>query len=140
MADSEQEIVTEWIEQIPDHDRLFLRVHITWVPDRKIVPGIFREHGGAMSVDWEKYSTAEETRLRGRDPEKNGVVSLVAGAVRAIEQMTVEHEPIRSNRAHSGIHGLNSRGQLSAQVMKTMRRAKLFHLVKDWEIQPSEEA
>jgi hypothetical protein len=70
MADSEESIVTNWIEEIPNQDRLLLRVHVSLVPNRKLHPGVFREHGNAISVDWEKYSTPEETRQRGRVPDQ----------------------------------------------------------------------
>ena len=136
MADSDEGIVADWIEEIPNQGRLFLRVHINSVPNRKLHPGIFREQGDAISVDWEKYSTAEETRRRARVPDQNGIVALMAGDVRSIEPLEVKHEPIRINRAHSGIHGLTLPGQLPAPESKTLRRSKLFQLVRDWEITP----
>lgn len=136
MADPEEGIVPAWIEEIAGQDRLFLRVHISLVPNHNLHPGIFREHGNAISVDWEKYSTAEETRLRGRLPDQNGIVALNTGNVRAIEGLEVKHEPIRMNRAHSGIHGLSVPGRLPAAESKTFRRFKLFELVAGWEIQP----
>lgn len=89
-----------------------------------------------MSVDWEKYSTAEEARLRAKEPEKNGIVALIAGRVRAIDNLIVEHEPILSNRAHSGIHGLSAKTQLPGPESKTMRRLRLFATVSGWEIPP----
>ena len=136
MADPDQEIISSWIESIPDSARLFMRIHVMLVPNRQLHPGIFREQRGAMSVDWEKYSTAEQTRLRAREPNKNGIIALVAGAVRAIDQMTVKHEPIRANRAHTGIHGLSLPASLPGPESKTMRRLKLFRLVQNWEISP----
>jgi hypothetical protein len=70
-----------------------------------------------MSVDWTKYTTSLETRNRGRIPSDNAVISMVAGAVRAIEALVVEHAPIQDssieeggnqlkpNRAHSEVIG-----------------------------------
>jgi hypothetical protein len=138
MADSENEIVQEWIELIPNPDRIFMRVPVQWLPARKVQPGVFRETEGAVSVDWERYSSAQETRDRARNPSQNGVIALVTGDVRGIEGLSVEHEPIRSNRAHSGIHGLTQPGSLPAEESKTKRRLLLFGLVTGWEIDPFE--
>src|SRR5579864_525058 len=114
MADPDSEIVQDWVEQIPDPHRLFMRVPVGWLsqPERQLHPGIFREIQGAISVDWEKFSTPQQTRNRARNPSQNGVISLVTGKVRAIEGLSVEHEPLRSNRSHSGIHGLTIPGSL----------------------------
>ncbi len=140
MADPEDEVVQEWIEHIPDPDRIFMRMHEGGLTvTRQFHPGIFREHDGAMSVDWEKYSSAKETRSRAKkNPGQNGVIALVAGDVRGIEGLSVEHEPIRSNRAHSGIHGITQPGSLPAEEIKTKRRALLLGLVTGWEIDPFE--
>jgi hypothetical protein len=108
-------------------------------------PGIFREHAAppvppAISVDWERYSTAEQTRSRARNPEKNGVVAFVARDVRAIPGMEVMHEPLRDNRAHSGIHGMSREDrQQPASVRETMVRSRLFELIKvrGWELEPN---
>jgi hypothetical protein len=141
MADPENEIVQEWIEHIPDPDRMFMRVHAQWLrpPARALHAGVFREIEGAISTDWEKYSSAQETRSRAKkNPSQNGVIALVAGDVRGIEGLSVEHEPIRSNRAHSGIHGLGQPGSLPAEESKTKRRVLLLGLVSGWEIDPFE--
>lgn len=138
MADSEDEIVQEWIEHIPDPDQIFMRVHVQWLrpPAHVLHAGVFRETEGAISADWEKYSTAQETRYRARNPSQNGVIALVTGNVRGIDGLSVEHEPVRSNRAHSGIHGLTQPGSLPAEESKTKRRALLLGLVTGWEIDP----
>ena len=69
-------------ESIPDGDRLYRRVH------RKLVnatggirAGAFTDHKGAMSTDWNKYSTPEETRHRvsGLPAEEFAVVVLPVG-------------------------------------------------------------
>lgn len=50
-------------EDIPNEDSLFYRVPAAWLrADLKVSPGIFRENKGSISADWEKYSTAAETR------------------------------------------------------------------------------
>jgi hypothetical protein len=54
------------IEEIPDQDSLFYRVPVAWLrpADLNIIPGVFRENKGSISTDWDKYSTAAETRSR----------------------------------------------------------------------------
>lgn len=102
--------VIDWpAEQIPNRDRLFMRVHKTWrKKDGSIAPGAFQNHSAGMSTDWEKYSTPEETHRRARrDPKKNAVVFLVVGEVRAVPGQRVEHTPDveRCNRAHTDVLG-----------------------------------
>jgi hypothetical protein len=138
MVDPEHGIVQEWTEHIPEPDRLFMRVHVKLLPTRQLHAGIFRERLGAMSVDWERYSSAEDTRGRAPNPDENGVIALITGDVRRIEGLSVEHEPLRSNRAHSGIHGLTLPGSLPAEESKTKRRSLLLDLVNGWEIDPFE--
>ncbi len=73
----------------------------------EIPQGAFRDQGGGMSTDWEKYSTAEETRKRAQKspPEDNGVLRLNVGGVRAINPLSVEHKPEPDNRAHTEVLG-----------------------------------
>ena len=77
-------------------------------------PGAFENFD--LSTDWEKYSTAEETRDRRRKPEDNAVGALVVRSVRAIPGQTVVHAPdptgdpkrkppLPPNRAHTHISG-----------------------------------
>jgi hypothetical protein len=128
------------VEDIPDGDRLFLRVHANDVraSGGKLHPGVFREQRGSMSVDWEKYSTAEESRNRARHPERVGILALIAGYVRSIEGLTVLHEPDeeRRNRAHSGVHGIFDPAAANPEVRKTMIRSKLFALFNQWLLEP----
>jgi hypothetical protein len=105
-------------EEIPDHDRLFMRAHRVFVSQGKLAPGVFRDHGAGMSSDWERYSTAAETLKRAADPSKNGIIQLVAGSVRAIEGLTVEHTPILTNRAHSDVIG-----EKTTEVRLRLKRA-----------------
>lgn len=49
-------------ESIPDVDLLFMRVHKAVLSENgEPIPSSFRDHGGAMSTEWNKYSTPEET-------------------------------------------------------------------------------
>lgn len=131
------------VEDIPDEDRLFLRVHVNDVraSGGKPHPGVFRERQGSMSVDWGKYSTAEESRNRARHPERVGILALIAGSVRSIEGLTVLHEPDeeRNNRAHSGVHGIFDPGADDPDVRKTMIRSKLFALFNQWLLEPNDQ-
>ncbi len=84
-----------------------------------------------MSADWERYSTPEECRLRGRVPDDNGVVSLVAGQVRAVSGLQVMHRPEMDNRSHSEIVGIPAKAP-----EKTKVRMRLYKQVlrRGWEI------
>lgn len=100
----------QWpVEHIPDEHRLFMRVHRDFYDfdDGRPLPVAFRDQGGAMSTDWEKYATARDTRDRGRIPQDNAVVSLVKGGVCTINGLSVVHSPdyANHNRAHTDVHG-----------------------------------
>jgi len=92
-------------EHIPDPDRVFFRVHDSFIPRGVLNVGVFQDHEGGMSVDWEKYSTPAQLQTRAKTPAKNAIVSFRAGEVRQIQTLRVEHEPLRDNRAHSEIFG-----------------------------------
>lgn len=93
-------------EEIPNEHSVFMRVHKNYLNAAgELIPGVFRDQGAGMSTDWEKYSTAEETRARSKSPLDNGVIKLSVGSMRLIEGLTVEHEPIEINRAHSEVFG-----------------------------------
>ena len=96
--------------RIPNEDELFFRVHRSYLRDGEIIPGAFRDQGDhpilrGMSTDWNRYSTAEESRKRARSPEDNGIVSLEVARVRAISGLEVDHDPQWRNRAHSHVNG-----------------------------------
>lgn len=105
------------IEEIPDTDDLYLRVHRRWFDQNgQLDAGCFRNHPeqtGGMSTDWSKYATPDQTRrreLRSR-PADNAVVALNVGEVRAIPEQAVAHAPIQGdpdipdNRAHAEVFG-----------------------------------
>jgi hypothetical protein len=104
-------------EEIPDDATVFMRLHQTLFRDGAIMPVAFKDHGGGMSVDWSKYASPEETRARARQPAKNAVISMGVQAIRSIEGLLVEHEPVQENglddkggpippnRAHSEVFG-----------------------------------
>ncbi len=100
-------VETGWApEEIPDADHLLMRVHrVNLNEDGSLKPGAFKDHGGGMSTDWDKYSTAAATRLRAREPNANAVVSMNVGRVRAIPGQIVQHAPLPDNRAHTDVIG-----------------------------------
>lgn len=63
---------------------------------------------GAMSTDWDKYASPEETRLRastsGFSPADFAVMALPVRDVRGLAQI-VEHDPLPDNRAHTNLTG-----------------------------------
>lgn len=94
------------IEPIPDSGQLYMRAHKTYYTTRGVMtPGVFKDHGAAMSVEWDKYAEPEHTRGRALIPSDNAVISLEAGEVRKIDRLTVLHEPEDDVQAHSGVHG-----------------------------------
>lgn len=70
-----------------------------------MAPGCFRDQGGGMSTDWERYSTPEQTQGRATTPADNGIISLSVGGIRKIPNLTVEHTPEDDNRAHTDVFG-----------------------------------
>lgn len=99
----------EWqAEEIPDDDSVHMRAHrMHFRPT--LQPGVFTPQGLGMSVDWEKYSSPEDTRQRARKPRDNAVISLPALGIRDIGKLELRHTPDHSthNRAHSEVFGLN---------------------------------
>ncbi len=100
----------DWpIEIIPDNDKLFMRIHETWIQSGEPMPGVFKNHGSGMSTDWNKYSTPEETLKRARIPSKNAVIQMQVGDVRKIPGQQVQHTPLPDNRAHTDVLGEKDR-------------------------------
>lgn len=95
-------------EDIPDGDRLFMRVHQNQVDQDRPMPVAFRNHGDGMSTDWQKYRSAVETQHAGAQPaDRYGVVEMPVGAVRAVPDQSVVHTPDAQsgNRAHTDVKG-----------------------------------
>jgi hypothetical protein len=132
------------VEEIPDEDSLFYRVPVAHLrPDLKTFPGMFRENKGSISTDWERYSTASETRARQGRPERFAVLRLVAGAIREIDGLTVLHSPtpgidgLPDNRAHTDINGLESKSLTNHGLGRKERIRTELHLrFNVWEIHP----
>jgi hypothetical protein len=98
--------MTAWpAETIPDTDDLFMRVHRLWTRGGVPLPGAFQNRDGGMSTEWDRYSTPDGTRSRGRVPADNGVVKMHIGTVRALPNQMVVHTPESTNRAHTDVLG-----------------------------------
>ena len=108
--------MNKWpIEEIPDTDVLYYRVHKTRyletsralpadAPKDELPPNLFKFIKGDLSVDWSKYATPQESKDRARVPADNGIVEFEAGAVRA-QAHKVVHTPEQNHRAHSSVRG-----------------------------------
>jgi hypothetical protein len=125
-------------EEIPDQDDVFYRVPIDWTPDGLPHTGVFRENRGSMSVDWEKYSTASESlnRTVTIKPTRIGIMRLNAGKIRQIKGLTLEHEPLDENRAHSAVHGLGAGSSSEERRKRNDLRRELYLRFKSWAIEP----
>ncbi len=89
-----------------------MRAHRMHFRHGELGPGVFRAQGTGMSVNWEKYASAEETRKQSRrEPEDNAVIRLLAGDIREIESLSLKHTPEPENRAHSEVFGLPTAGE-----------------------------
>jgi hypothetical protein len=95
------------VEGIPDEDWLYRRIHRIHLRHGDIDAAAFTNTKGdnGMSLDWARYSTAQQARERARDPEVNAVAALETGRVRGLPGQLVEHVPIEDNRAHSSVTG-----------------------------------
>jgi hypothetical protein len=123
-------------EEIPDQSHLFLRVHKNNTKNGTPNAGAFREHGDGdkkgMSTDWEKYSSAAESRNRASSPIDNGIIKLVTGELRSLT-LSVLHTPIfdnpkiSDNRAHTDVKGIGRDPEI---------RLKLQDISTNWEIKP----
>ena len=110
------------IEEIPDSDSVFMRAHRGHFRNGELQPGVFRAHGSGMSVNWAKYSSAEETRQQAtKKPEDNAVISILVAGIRKIGVLRVEHSPEPSNRAHSDVLGLENREHLTEARILLLR-------------------
>jgi len=101
-------------EPIPDSAFLFRRIHRVFFDfdSGRISSGAF--DGQEMSVNWEKYATAEETAAQDAARNTVAVAALRADFCRSVEQEVV-HDPLPesdgmpANRAHSLVRGRKSR-------------------------------
>jgi hypothetical protein len=120
------------IEDIPDSDLLYYRIHISEMREGEIIPGAFKERGEGpergMSTNWNKYSKPELLKNVATNPNDNAIVQFQVQKVRAIGSLIVKHAPLPANRSHSHIKGIPKIGQLKTKV-----RAKLQEIY-EWNI------
>jgi hypothetical protein len=102
-----------------------MRAHRAHFRNGELAPGVFKAQGEGMSVDWAKYSTAEQTRLRAKKPDDNAILSLPVIGIRDIKPLRVEHTPDlqRGNRAHSEVIEMPKAEQLAEARVKLLRIA-----------------
>jgi hypothetical protein len=111
------------VETVPDTDFVFMRAHRMHFRDGQLKPGVFRAQEGGMSVNWDKYSSAEETRQQAKaNPEANAVVTLPVIGIRRIAPLTLEHTPEPENRAHSEVFGIPDEDELRTEVRVLLLR------------------
>jgi hypothetical protein len=136
-----------WVaETIPDTDSLFYRVPVAWLKkDQRIHSGVFQQRGDAMSADWDRYSSAEETRARPTNAIRFAVVRLPVDCVRKIRGLTLKHDPIYDpdrtppniNRAHCSVYGLEASAEIAEIGYKERVKLSLLECSGDsWEIPP----
>jgi len=113
------------VEEIPDADALFMRAHRNLLRDGLIVPGVFRAPGSGMSVDWSKYSSPEQARLRAKNPFDNAVLALIAGEIRDKVSLPVLHKPEPENQSHSEVMLPENGEDLTEVRIKLSRIAKI---------------
>ena len=122
-------------EDIPDEASVFMWVHRNLIPQGEMGPHVFRDHGGGMSVDWDRYSTAADTRARARVPADNAVISMDVVRVRGIDGLVVEHDPVQENSFDQKGNPLKP-NRAHSQVIgeKDTQRRLLLSRIWQWEI------
>lgn len=112
----------DWqVEHIPDEDSVYMRAHKDFLRNGLLQPGVFREHNGGMSVDWDKYCTPHETRSRAKNPSVNAVIEMDVGKIRRIQALDVIHRPKPENRAHSEVIGLPTESENLTETRALLR-------------------
>ena len=116
----------EWpIEFIPDADSVFMRAHRQHFETGSLAPGVFKPQGGGLSVNWEKYASAEQTRQQGTRPDENAVLRLSVRGIRTLrdtDPLTVEHTPLPENRAHTDVNGIPGKGEERTEIRVLLLR------------------
>jgi hypothetical protein len=76
-----------------------------------------------MSVNWDKYASAEETRKQARSrPDVNAVLRMPVVGIRGIGSLGVEHTPEPTNRAHSDVSGIPEKSEQRTEVRLLLLR------------------
>ena len=94
---------------IPDNDDLYRRVLPLQFNPKKgkfTAPSfMLRNDENGLSVNWERYSTPEESAICPVKPGKKYYVGGLYAKIPRNEQLEVNHEPTRNNKSHSLIIG-----------------------------------
>jgi len=111
------------IEAIPDADSVLMRAHRAFLPGGKLEPGVFRAQGYGMSVNWDRYASAEETKQQAtKNPDDNAVIRMPVIGIRRIDDLKVEHTPELANRAHSDVYGIPENAERRTEVRVLLLR------------------
>ena len=107
------------IEEVPNNDEIYMRVHRQFFRDGELRPNAFRDHEGSISTNWQKYSTPQATLCQGKNPPDNGILSMNVGRIRNCHILSVIHAPDipMRNRAHTNVFG-----QKNTEVRLHLRR------------------
>jgi hypothetical protein len=115
----------DWpVETIPDEDTVFRRVHkaLLDVEDPDFIPpAAFRVVADEISVEWEKYASADEAMRRARDPLVNGLIELQVSNIRETGSLDVKHVPLSDNRAHANIVGFHGLQRTKCSILSTFK-------------------
>lgn len=100
------------VEFIPPEDILYRRVYRGYIKKGRVKPNAFRDSDPTypgqrvgVSVLWQRYATPEDCKRTGKEPEDNGVATLLTEKVRSIDELLVEHDPLPESQGHSQIFG-----------------------------------
>ena len=115
------------VEVIPDHSSVFMRAHRDRVKNGVARPSAFEPHGDGLSVDWDRYSTADATLSRTtNNPANSAVVQMGVGPIRAIRDgLDVIHDPLPNNQAHSLVNLPEDRVEETAVRLKLSQLATI---------------
>ena len=121
------------VEVIPDAASVFMRAHRDYFHrDGELLPGVFRNHGNGMSVNWDKHASAEETKQQAqlfmKDPHNYAVIVMPVIGVRRIDGLSVDHTPKPFNRAHSDVIGLPQSDQRDQRDRRDEMRRLLLKI------------
>jgi len=101
-------------EEIPNDDKLYLRVHRSHFVEGELIPAAFRDRPPppnedgkpGMSTHWCRYAEPEWIISNlARSPQDTGIVSMLVQDVREIPGLTVEHTPRSGDRSHADVFG-----------------------------------
>lgn len=114
------------VEHVPDASHVFMRIHKNNFSkeNNEILRTAFDAHGKGMSVDWDKYSRADETRNRvipPKSPSNYAVGKMSVAKIRnCAPAQDVIHSPSASNQAHCNVVG--SREMTDLEIWIQFRR------------------